>query len=502
MAHRALSVSVALALALAATTARAQTPPPDEASATADGERIRSLLDAVVEGPMAERERALAELEDVAPSAIPAIEAFLTRQRRASDGERRAVLGRISAAVPDEDGRFRSPGRESAQQIRDDDDFDWLAHLSELPEMPGLGGVMADAAAVRALAATQDPDAARAILEFAFSEDGLVIRDECGRHLRNMAPQSLPALIRGAGDRDNPPAMRRYARYQLSRLDREDPPKALSAAGGEDLQVEILRAYADTLWREAVHSVLELINYESPAVRSAAREAWIEYVAGPPPPPATERYLNLPGGRRSDEPEQLYKNARELADYALRRRYAEVFEERPPRGAALEELSHALFDHHDDERRAQLDAAFEDALATADAGELDEAIAEFDRILVQDPDFDRRDEMVDIYMVQGETQREAGAYREATAAFAKAYMLAPEGARAEEAREAQRHARALEIAEATDDDEAVRELEPPSHGGEELDRPWLLFGGIGVGLVAVFLGVIGIAVRRRQAQRI
>jgi hypothetical protein len=504
MARCALRVPVVLACAvtfagLTATAWADSSPPSSDAPPAAGSERILQLFDTVLAGPTAERRAAIDELLAVGPSAIPVIEAFLGRQREESDEDRRAVLARIRASVPDEDGRFRSPGRQSAQQIRDDDAFDWLPELFELGEMRGLGSVIADVAAVRALAATERYRAADVILDFAFSEDGLVIRDECGRYLRKMAPHSLPALIRGAGDRRENAAKRRYARYQLGRLDREDPPKALAAAGEEDLQVAILRAYGDTQWREAVPSVLDMIDYEARPLRLAAREAWLSYVTGEPPPPAPKRRLTLPGGRRSDEPEQLYNNARELADFALRRRYREVLDEREPARASLGELSQALFDHYDEQRRARLEAAFVEAHEAAQAGELARALAEYDRILVQDPDFARRGEMVDAYMAHGDQRREAGAYREATTAFAKAYMLAPEGAHAEEARAAQRQARALALAEATGDPEAIEGAAPPPTGPPQaLDRPWLLFGGIGVGLVAVLLGAIGIAARRRQ----
>jgi tetratricopeptide (TPR) repeat protein len=508
MARRALRVPITLLFAIScavtiggAATAWADSSPPSDAPPAADGERVRQLFEVVIAGPTADRQAAIDELLTLGPRAIPAIQEFLARERDESDANRRAVLARIHASVPDEDGRFQSPGRQTAQQIRDDDAFDWLPELFALREMPGLGSVIADVAAVRALATTESYRAAGVILDFAFSADGLVIRDECGRYLRKMAPHSLPALIRGAGDRRQAAAKRRYARYQLGRLDREDAPKALTAAGGEDLQVAILRAYGDTQWREAVHSVLDLIDYEAPPVRLAAREAWLSYVTGEPPPPAPKRKLDLPGGRQSDEPEQLYNNARELADFALRRRYAEVLGQRPPAAASLGELSQALFDHHDEARHARLEASFEEALETVQAGDLDAALAEFDRILVQDPDFSRRAEMVDAYMAKGIEQREAGAYREATTAFAKAYMLAPEGARADEARGAQRQARALTLAEATGDPEALEAVPPPPPSGPpgEVERPWLLFGGIGVGLMAVVLGVIGVAARRRQS---
>lgn len=452
--------------------------------------RVEHLFETLSGGSMEERERAASELIELGErgaEVIPAIEGALDRDREGDEEARRAALAEIDAAVPDPDGRFRGDGR-------DDDDFDWLEHLFEQNERPGLGSVIADAAAVRALAATEDPEGGRAILDFAFAEDGLVIRDECGRNVRAMAPHSVPALIRAAGDREEGERKRNYAGYQLERLDREDPAKALAAAPDEALKIEIIRAYGDTQYREAVFSLIDLLDHDSPAVRGEAREAWLAYVTGEPPPPAPRRRLRKAGGELTNEPKPLYKNARELADHALRSRYARVFGEHPDADASLEELSHELFDHHDAERRAALQADYEEAAARAEEGDLEAAIAAFDRILVRDPEFAQRDEMVEVYLEHGESLRAEGAYRRAASALGKAYMLDPDGRHAENAREAQREAREALLAQAED--------EGPMPSGPQAveERPWFLFGGLGVGVLAVFFGVLGLAARRRRGQ--
>src|SRR5690606_33732591 len=125
---------------------------------------------------------------------------------------------------------------------------------------------IADVAAIRALASGREPKGAGAILAFAFASDGILYRDECGRYLRKMAPWSLPALIRGAAHpRDA--SRRRYATYQLERLDRQNPRKALADAPNDFLKVAVLDAFKDSLDREAVFVVLDTVDDVSPQVR-------------------------------------------------------------------------------------------------------------------------------------------------------------------------------------------------------------------------------------------
>src|SRR5262249_46284025 len=142
---------------------------------------------------------------------------------------------------------------------------------------------------IRALAATKDPRAASAILDIAFAEDTMIYRDECGRYLRKMEPYSVPALTRESQAAKDP-ERRRYATWQLERLDRQDPLKALSsAAGDERLTIAVLDAFRETKLREAVHAVWTKVGADSPAVRAAARAAWMDYITGPPPPPAPRK---------------------------------------------------------------------------------------------------------------------------------------------------------------------------------------------------------------------
>ena len=417
--------------------------------------------------------------------------------------------------MPDEKGKFRAPGRQPDKEERANDKLDWLAPLVELPASPALTDVLLDIAAIRALAASKLSRGAAAILTFAFQDEGVAYRDECGRYLRRMSPWSLPALIRAAempAGRAADKSRARYARYQLERLDRENPRKALNDAPTDELQAEILHTFADSQYREAVFVVLDNVNHVSPRVRQAAREAWMEYATGRPPREVPKQKLQLPGGKLSEEEVPLWLNHRELADIAIRRRLEELTGKKPATRATLEELSAQLFAVHDARQSAHLDKALAAGLAEAAKGEIDEAVARFDAILVQAPDYKRRGEMAEVYMRLGDELEKAGKWREAATAFGKAHAVAPAGPVADQALSRHHKARGrglaaegkkevaeAEMARATEIDQAVdrRQVEQAGRG----DRQWMLVAGICGALAGLGLLAMGLAWRRRAAWR-
>ena len=114
--------------------------------------------------------------------------------------------------------------------------------------------MIADDAAIRALAGTHDVRAAQLIFDAAFSPDTMIYRDECGRYLRKMEPASIPALTAESMGKDYD--RKRYATWQLERLDRQEPGNALDAAAGDEaLTIAILDVFRKTHHREAVHAV-------------------------------------------------------------------------------------------------------------------------------------------------------------------------------------------------------------------------------------------------------
>ena len=451
----------------------------------------------------AERKEAIDALLALDPIPVDELKQVLARTRSSTDADRRAILVERGFDVPDEKGRFRAPGRQTAAEEKKNDELDWLAAVVELPGSAALSDVLVDLAAIRALARSERSAGAAVILDFAFQPDGVAYRDECGRSLRRMAPWSLPALIMGAEKPGNSKSLARYAKYQLERLDRENPHKALGDAPTDDLKVEILKAFADSQYREAVYAVLDTVDHVAPEVRRAAREAWMEYATGKPPPPPPKQKLQLPGGKQTDEEMPLWLDHRELADIAIRRLLEKLTGEKPDRKAKLADLSAQLFSFYDQRRQKAMDEELEAGLAEARAGKPAEAAARFDAILVQVPDYHRRGEMAEVYIAHGEALEEQKKWREAATAYGKAHAVAGQGPLADRALAQHHRARgraleaegkdgATELAMASEIDAAIGHA-----GAGDGGKGWMLYGGLGAALLGLIVLVWGVVSRRR-----
>ncbi|MGE5182846.1 MAG: hypothetical protein ACM31C_12315 [Acidobacteriota bacterium] len=411
------------------------------------------LLDKIVKGP--DRKPAIDELMKVAPQSIDALGTFLARKHDTDVATRRAVLEQIHAAVPDKNGRFQTPERKSEKEEKADDDLDWMPGLLALdPATPGLGEVIADDAALRALASTNDLHAAELVFETAFGDDTMIYRDECGRYLRKMSPYSIPALLQQSQNKNYD--RKRYATYQLERLDRQEPGKALAAAtADEPLTIAILDVFKATHYREAVHAVWSKVDADSTRVRAKARETWMAYVTGPAPPPAPKKKLQLPGGKLTKKEKPLWLTYRELADNELRKTANELLHEDYPIEdptlddsdddgrrkkktvkVDLEELTKRLFDYYDEQRAKKETDEWTAAKALADKGDLAGATSALDRIVAASLDPTSRKEspeMAKIYFAYAKQLEGKQQWADASAAYSKAQGLDPKGPHAIEA---------------------------------------------------------------------
>jgi tetratricopeptide (TPR) repeat protein len=412
-------------------------PPPKPADP-----KLVEIMDRIAKRDMA----ALADLEAVAPKMIEDLGLFLQRLHTTSVDERRAVLMEINAQVPDEKGRFVTPKRKTAKEEQADDKLDWLAELQKLdPTTPGLGEVIADVAALRALSATQEIKAGYVLFDVAFQPETMIYRDEVGRYLRQMHPYSIPALMRESQRRSFD--RKRYSNYQLERLDRQEPGKALAtAAHDENLLIAILDVWRETKYREAVHAVWSKVNADSARTRAAARAAWKAYIEGPPPPPAPKKKIQLAGGKTTKEPKPLWLTYRQLADNELRKQSNELLgtdypivetvldgsDEKPGYRAPKEvkinltEVTKQLWDYYD-QQRADLEATqWAEADAKSKAGDLAGATSILDRLLAANPDHGNKAQMANVYLARASELEKAGKWGDASAAYSKAHGLAPE----------------------------------------------------------------------------
>jgi len=500
-------------------------PGPDDAKAVA-------ILDRIVQAPdSAQRKAAIAELTDAAPRAIDAIGRWLARDHAASVETRRDVLAQIRASVPDKTGKFSQPARQTGQEQKADDDIDWqLALLALDPATAGAGEVIADDAAIRALAQTKDPRAAQVIFQAGFGADTMIYRDECGRYLRRMEPASIPALTRESQSRDFD--RKRYATWQLERLDRQEPGKALDAAAGDEaLTIALLDTFRATHHREAVHAVWRRVDVEAPRVRAAARAAWMAYITGPAPPPAPVAKLSLPGGKKTKKPKPLWLTYRELADNELRKAANELLHEdylledptledeeegheRKSRTVKvdLQDLTRRLLAYYDGERAKRDTAAWAVAKQKSSSGDLAGAVQMVDGMLAVNPDRGEpveRTEMARLYLAWGKELASSAKWAEAAGAYSKAHGLDPTGPSANDALAAHHFALGKSLEAAGKDGGpdfrravALRpDYAPARSAAREVaraDKPvWMLYAAALVALAAMV--VLAAAVVRRRA---
>jgi hypothetical protein len=474
-----------------------------------DAARVAELLTAIETG-QGDRAASTAALLPLAAHEVDAFATFLDRERTSSVDERRALLRKIKASVPDASGKFETPKRMKSEQIREDDEFDWLAELAKLdPATPGLGAVWADVAAIRALASTQRIDAAAVVLAQAFKKSTMIYRDECGRRLRAMEPYSLPALTETSQSDDR--ARARYANYQLERLDRQEPGKAMEATGhDEELRIALLQAFGKVRHREATATVFKYIDDDAPRVRAAARAAWLEYVTGPPPKDAPKIHLQLTGGKKDPKLTPLYLTYRELAAIELKNASEDLLEKRYDDDEAIDvaAVSQEIFAFHDRERARKDGERFAKAAELARGGDLAGAAAAYDRLLAENPELANRAEAVPTYLALAKQLEQASTWSDAAAAYGKAHGLAPDGPDAVNAAAGREYALGKALEAAGKDGGAnfrrAAELRPdyaPAKAAAarttpSTRKPWLLWSALAGALAALALLLVGLQRRR------
>jgi len=400
----------------------------------------QAVLDKVAKGDKA----AIDELNKLAPTVIKELSTFLQRAHASTADDRRGVLTAFGAEVPDKKGRFVAPPRKNAKDEKKAEDLDWLAELQKQPQSPAVSDALVDIAVVRALSATKDIGAAQVMFDSAFHDETMIYRDEVGRFIRKMEPYCIPALMKESQSRNFD--RKRYSNYQLEKLDRQEPGKALgSATADENLTIAILEVWRATKHREAVHAVWGKVNADSARIRAKAREAWRAYVEGPPPPPAPKKRLQLPGGKLTKKEKPLWLTYRELADNELRKNSNELLgteyeivdptlddrdDGRNAKGPAkidIVAVTKELFEYYDKQRSDAEAKQWAEADAKSKAGDLAGSTALLDRLLVANPDHGSKAQMAQVYFAYGKELEAKSKWTEASAAYSKAHGLAPAG---------------------------------------------------------------------------
>jgi tetratricopeptide (TPR) repeat protein len=283
---------------------------------------------------------------------------------------------------------------------------------------------------MRAIAASRRLDAVDPIFKLAFENDG-VFRDECGRAIRSMDSYAVPRLVvlmhePNAG-KQSLAKQRRYASYQLDRMDRQRPQKTIATAADDRVRSEIIHAYGDTRALDAVEAILGQVDSPAHRVRREARWAWLRYVSGKAPPPAPKRKRKLPGGQLEAEEKPDYLTYREIATLALQKQLAAINNAPPDANASAKQLTDELFEYYDKKRAAEWDGEFASAKANEERGDLRGATDEYGWILAHDPNYARRGEMAHAFARYADSLRDQGDVPRALGYWRQAIDLAPDG---------------------------------------------------------------------------
>ncbi len=403
----------------------------------------------------AERFAGAQALSKLPPEAIDALAKRLRTPRAISAASFRALVLGIWAQVPNwqsgdpmwiqkPEAIWTPPPRVAGQPRakkpppHDADAIDWLTALNDLnlgdPEFAQVldreearKQAIEMVALLRALSATGRSEATAPIFQFAFELEG-VFRDECGRQIRALDGAALPVLIQFMYDKSHANAkQRRYAGYQLDRMDRGRPSKAIAAAPDDRLRAATIHAYGEARAIDAVESVLDETDSPSLRVRKEARWGWSRYVSGKAPPPAPKRKRKLPGGRTEDKETPDYLTYREIAELALGHKLEKLTAVKPRAKATAQELTDELLALYDRRHAMEWDAVFEGANEKIRRGDLAAAIEDFNAILAREPSYPRRAEMAATFFSMGEGLRSSDRAR-AELYLREAYDLAPDGA--------------------------------------------------------------------------
>ncbi|WP_434415081.1 hypothetical protein [Nannocystis pusilla] len=246
-------------------------------------------------------------------------------------------------------------------------------------------------------------------------------RDEVGRAIRRLGDPALPGLLRRSvrpplpADEGEAQVVKdsvayrtaEYAGYQIDRMDRAHPRKALQAVSDDPARLaELLAAYGMVRSGDAAGPLLDFVDAAIPPVREAARQAFLAYVTGPAPR-AERKLLRFVGGGTGESAAQL--TYRDLARIAIMSRIASNHPElaepdcrSAPKDSVIaeaceaqpERLARAYFQRLDDGRRERERAEIAAALREPDRAA---AIAILDRLLADDPGLSARAELVPTY---------------------------------------------------------------------------------------------------------
>jgi hypothetical protein len=447
---------LALALLAPSSSGAAEAATPPTATSESPSLDVDGALARLVDDDAAARRRAHAELTKAGEAALPAFTKALAEQRKAPTP---AVMTAVKTA------------RDAGPDVP-------TALVETKQGGPGYAAATTTATLVQALAHIGTTPAVRQLVAVAVDHHG-AFRPEVARELTTLADKAVPALIE---TRKGSPELRRFGAAQLESMGKRVPADAVQTQDTNVL-VDVLRAFASVHDVDSLPVLLSFVNADRVHVRKAARDAVLEFGQD--------------------------------AQWKVREAYSNVTGKPAADGVPATRIANDLFAAYDRLRLQEVYALVDEGLAKEKDGKLDEAVADFDKVLARQPLLERRGEMVPAYFAYASKLEESDPQK-ARAAFEKAARLWPESPRAPhiQAELAYLDAKALQ-GRGVEDPEAFRRvlLLDPTHekaraeltrfenAGVERQGRIRIYAAGATAVVVALLGLILFGGRRRPRRR-
>ena len=225
-------------------------------------------------------------------------------------------------------------------------------------------------------------------------DQGGAFKPEVARHLKALGDKAVPALILSRKEPSS--ELRHWAAGQLEGMGKRIAGDAVQTKDNQVL-AETLRAFAAVHDMDALPVLLSFVNSDRIQVRAAAREAVGQFGQD--------------------------------AVWKLREAYGNVVGKPAPETWTAAQTAKELFTAYDKLRLQEVYGLLDEGLAKEKAGDIEGAVAAFDKVLARQPMLDRRGEMVGAYVAYATKLEETDAPK-SIATFRKALRLNPETARA------------------------------------------------------------------------
>lgn len=282
---------------------------------------FEAVVKLIRSGPLDELEGAARNLAAADPAIWPQVKQAMLADRKDGKSQYRRLLAVIGGDVPNRYGHFDLHWKQ-AHGYKVKLSEDWFEDLVSLPRgkvssamRPIYRDCVLEAALLRAAASIgvedeqKTPEVVDALLDAAYVHKG-TFRDEVGRAVQRVGDPAIPQLLRRMvppeefedDEESIPYRQAEYAEYNLDRMDRLAPGRAIAAVrDAPDLLADTLSAYGIAKLGEAPPHLLEYFDDPDPNIQAAARASFLAYVTGPPPKARRKKLRTLGGGttRRS-----------------------------------------------------------------------------------------------------------------------------------------------------------------------------------------------------------